>query len=91
MSTFLALLLKVFFLRVVKTPGWVKRQILDASKLKEPADDNFEFNQNGRKFSKWVENNVGKGEIAFKRLVLQTRKNQGLLYLCFEEEGSILF
>ena len=39
--------------------------------------------------SKWVENNVGKGEIAryeqfllsrsvFKRPVLQTRKNQGL-------------
>ena len=41
-----------------------KRQILDSSKLEEFADDNFEFNENGRKFSKWVENNVGKGEIA---------------------------
>ena len=41
-----------------------KRQILDISKLKEFADDNFKFNENGRKFSKWVENTVGKGEIA---------------------------
>ena len=28
------------------------------------SDDNFEFNGNGKKFSKWVENTVGKGEIA---------------------------
>ena len=45
--------------------------------------------ENGRKFSKPVENTVGKGEIAryeqfllsprsFKRRVLRTRKNQGL-------------
>ena len=40
-----------------------KQQILDSSKQKEFADNNFEFNKNGRKFSKWVENNVGKGEI----------------------------
>ena len=39
-------------------------QILDSSKLKEFADDNFKFNENGRKLSKWVENTVGKGEIA---------------------------
>ena len=39
-----------------------KRQILDSSKLKEFAD-NFEFNEVGRKFSKRVENTVGKGEI----------------------------
>ena len=32
--------------------------------LKEFADDNnFKFDENGRKFSKWVENPVGKGEI----------------------------
>ena len=66
-----------------------KRQILGSSKLKEFADDNFKFDENGRKFAKRVENTVGKGEIAcyeqfflslsvFKRLVLQTRKNQGL-------------
>ena len=39
-------------------------QILDSSKLKYFADDNFKFDENGRKFSKWVENTVGKGEIA---------------------------
>ena len=27
-------------------------------------DDNFRFEKNGRKLSKWVENTVGKGEIA---------------------------
>ena len=31
--------------------------------MKEFADDNFKFDENGRKFSKWVENTVGKGEI----------------------------
>ena len=41
-----------------------KRQILDYYKLKEFADDNFKFDINGRKFSKGVENTVGKGEIA---------------------------
>ena len=66
-----------------------KGHVFHSSKLKEFADDNFKFNENGRKFSKWAENTVGKGEIDlkeqfllfpqyFKRLVLQTRKNQGL-------------
>ena len=41
-----------------------KRQILHSTKLKEFADDNFKFDENGRKFSKTVENTVGKGEIA---------------------------
>ena len=36
----------------------------DKFSLKEFLDDNFEFNENGRKFSKRVENSVGKGEIA---------------------------
>ena len=65
-----------------------KQQILDSSKLKEFADDNLKFDENEGKFSKRVENTVAKGEIAhyeqflffhsvFKRLVLQTRKNQG--------------
>ena len=40
-----------------------KRQISDFSKLKDSADDNFKFDENDRKFSKWVENTVGKGEI----------------------------
>ena len=66
-----------------------KRQILDPSKLKEFADDNFKFVENDRKYSKRVENTVGKGELlvtsnfsfshrVFKRLVLQTGKSQGL-------------
>ena len=33
-------------------------------KLKDFADDNFKFDENGRKLSKPVENTVGKGEIA---------------------------
>ena len=41
-----------------------RQQILDPSKLKEFADDNFKFDESGRKLSKWVENTVGKGEIA---------------------------
>ena len=41
-----------------------RRQSLDSSNLKEFADDNFKFDENGSKLSKWVENTVGKGEIA---------------------------
>ena len=52
--------------------------MLDASKLKEFADDNFRFDENFRKFFKRVENTVGKGEIA--------RYEQFLLFLqCFEK------
>ena len=39
-------------------------KFLNLSKLKEVADDNFIFDENCRKFSKWVENIVGKGKIA---------------------------
>ena len=46
-------------------------QILDSSKLKEFADNNSKFDENGREFSKSVENNVGKGEIArYKQFLL---------------------
>ena len=41
-----------------------KQHILDSSKLKEFTDNNFEFDENGRKFSKRLENTVGNGEIA---------------------------
>ena len=52
--------------------------ILDSSKLKEFADDNFKFDENGRTLSKTVENTVGKGEIA--------RYEQFLLFpQCFQE------
>ena len=58
--------------------------------MKKFADDNLKSYENGRKFSKRVENTVGKREIncssgaishishsVFKRLVLQTLKNEG--------------
>ena len=45
-------------------PRIPKRKILDSSKLKQFADDNYKFDENGRKFFKRVENSVGKGEIA---------------------------
>ena len=35
-------------------------KILDWSKFKQFADDNFKFDENSRKFSKRVENTVGK-------------------------------
>ena len=38
--------------------------MLDSSKLKVFTDDNLKFDKNGRKLSKWVENTVGKEEIA---------------------------
>ena len=38
--------------------------ILDSSYLKKFADDNFKFEENGRKLFKWVQNTVGKGKIA---------------------------
>ena len=58
-----------------------KRQILDSSKLKEFADDIFKFDENGRKFLKWVENTVGKGEVA--------RYEQFLLFRhCFQKTST---
>ena len=39
-------------------------KILDRSSLKQSADNNFKFDENNKRFSKWVENTVGKGEIA---------------------------
>ena len=38
--------------------------MLDSSKLREFADDNFKFYENGKKLSKRAENTVGKGENA---------------------------
>ena len=58
--------------------SFTRRQILHSSKLKGFADDNFSFDKNGRKVSKWVENTVGKGEIA--------RYEQFLLFpQCFQK------
>ena len=58
------------------------QQILDSSKLNEFAEENFEFYINGRKFSKQIENNVGKGDIA--------RYEQFLLFQqCFQKASSV--
>ena len=51
-------------LRTAFNKPFPQQQILDSSNLKEFADNNFEFDENDRKFSNMVENNVGKGEIA---------------------------
>ena len=62
-------------------PSFPKGQILDSSKLKESADDNFKLDENGTKFSKWVENTIGKGEIA--------RYEQFLLFQqCFQKTST---
>ena len=66
-----------------------KRHILDSSKLTKFPWDIVRFDENGGNFYQRIENTVGKGEIAryeqfllfprcFLRLVLQTRKYQGL-------------
>ena len=53
-------------------------KILDSSKLKEFADNNSKFDENGGMLSKRVENTVGKGEIA--------HYEQFLLFLqCFQD------
>ena len=68
----------IYFWSVLICYPFPKRQILDYSKLKEFADDNFEFDENGRKFSKQVERTAGKGEIA--------RNEQFLIFpQCFQQ------
>ena len=60
-----------------------KRQTLYSSKLKEFADDNFKFSENGRKFFERVKSTVGKGEIA--------RNEQFLLFpQCFQKTWTVV-
>ena len=74
----------VFFMFLWQTPEvggtfspFPKQQVLDSSKLIEFADNNFRLKQNSRKFTKWMENTVEKGEIA--------RHKQFLLFpQCFQ-------
>ena len=55
-----------------------QQQILDFSKLKEFANDNFKIQKNDNRFPKMVENTVEKGEIA--------RYEQFLLFpQCFQK------
>ena len=49
---------------MVKGKPFPKQQVLDFSKLREFADDYFEFNEIEKKFFKPVENTGGKGAIA---------------------------
>ena len=67
-----------------------KQQILDSSKLKEFADNNFKLDKNGKKFFKgvrkhcWKRKNCSSQAISpfpavfSKKIVLQTGKKQGL-------------
>ena len=71
-----------------------KRHILDSSKLKESADDNFEFDENSRKFSERVRKHCGLimsnfsfSHGVFKRIVPQTRKSEGLFGRGLKEIG----
>ena len=65
------------FINISSQP-FPKRRILDPSKLKEFANDDFKFEEIGRKFSKWLENTVRIGEI--------TRYKQFLLFpQCFQK------
>ena len=76
-------MLTVFFSMALKMhlQPFPKQHILDSSKQKDFADDNFKFDENGRKFSKQVENTVGKGEIA--------RYEQFLLFpQCFQKTST---
>ena len=52
-------------------------KISNWSKLKQSADDIFEFDVNSRNFSKLVENPLGKG--VFKRLVSQGRQKGAIV------------
>ena len=67
-----------FLLSVKRDLSHYQTTILDSSKLKEFADNNFKFDENGKKLSKRLENTVGKGEIA--------RYEQFLLFpQCFQK------
>ena len=63
---------------------FLKQQIIDSSKLKEFAVDNFKSDENGEKFSSrekekmFIMSNFSFSDSVFKRLVLQTCKNKGL-------------
>ena len=51
-----------------KFKSFSKRRILDSTKLKEFADNNFEIDESDRKFSRRVENTGGKEGIARNEL-----------------------
>ena len=68
----------MYFAAAVFILPFPKQQILHSSKVKEFAEDNFNFDENDRKFSRRVEDTTGKGEIA--------RDEQFLLHpQCFQK------
>ena len=73
----------------VEKEPFPKRQVLDSSILKEFADDNLKFDENGGKFSKKVEtlcekdrllvtSNFSFSHSVFKKLVQQIRRNKDM-------------
>ena len=71
--------LSVIFIKseIVVCILYPKQQIMDSSKLKEFADDNFKFNENGRNLFKMVKYTVGKGEIArYEQFILFPQRFQ---------------
>ena len=59
-----------------------QQQILDSSELKEFADNNFKFDENGRKLLERVENTVGHGESAHNEQFL-------LFQQCFQKTCTV--
>ena len=57
---------KFLGLGIVLPKPFPKRQNLASSKLKEFADDNFKFDENGRGFSKQVENSGKRTNCSFR-------------------------
>ena len=67
---------KKFFLPFVSLGNsFPKRQNLDSSKLQDSEDNNFKFNENGRRLSKRIENIAGKGERATSSFPAVFQKN----------------
>ena len=87
--------LKQNYHKIIYHEPFPRPHISDSSELLEFVDNNFKFDKNGRKFSCRIENTVEKEKllimthIIFKRLLLQTNKNQGLLKLPFTRERLI--
>ena len=78
----------VKFYHLVKSKPFPRQQILHSSKLKKFAVKNLKFNENGRKFSKRVENTVGKGEIAcYKQFLFFPQSFQKT---CSADQGLVL-
>ena len=84
----LLLLTDLYYRKIIYLKPFPKGNILDSFKLKEFADDNFNFDEKIRKFFERVENTVKRRLLVssnfsflhsvFKRLIQQTREKQGL-------------